>query len=114
MKEKKSQISALFLTQRPPDDWPDALDHLAISFVAQKYTKPGKTSEILLLSLWLSYMKIPLCYSTLPQENIYVCTTHLLHIMTMTLHRPPNNYVDKKLHGHGLSKNIRLTPIKYP
>ena len=24
---KKSQISALFLTQRPPDDWPDALDH---------------------------------------------------------------------------------------
>ena len=22
---KKSQISALFLTQRPPDDWPDAL-----------------------------------------------------------------------------------------
>jgi hypothetical protein len=27
---KKSQISALFLTQRPPDDWPDALDHLAI------------------------------------------------------------------------------------
>jgi hypothetical protein len=31
---KKNQISALFLTQRPPDDWPDALDHLAIGLVA--------------------------------------------------------------------------------
>ena len=38
-KEKKSnQISALFSTQRPPDDWPDALDHLAIGLVANKYT----------------------------------------------------------------------------
>ena len=43
---KKNQISALFLTQRPPDDWPDALDHLVIGFVAKKYTKLGKTSEI--------------------------------------------------------------------
>ena len=24
LKGKKDQISALFLTQRPPDDWPDA------------------------------------------------------------------------------------------
>ena len=58
---KKSQISALFLTQRPPDDWAEALDHLVIGFVANKYTKLGKTSEILLLSLGLSYRKIPLC-----------------------------------------------------
>ena len=34
---KKCQISALFFTQRPPDDWPDALDHLAIGLVANKY-----------------------------------------------------------------------------
>ena len=56
--KEKSQISALFLTQRPPDDWPDALDHLAIGLVANKYTKLGKTSETLLLSQGLSYMKI--------------------------------------------------------
>ena len=39
---KKSQISALFLTQRPLDDWPDALDHLAIVWLlinAQKLQK---------------------------------------------------------------------------
>ena len=47
-------------------------------------------------------------YSTLPQDNIYVCTTqptHLLHTyvhMTMTLRRPPNNYLDKKLHGQAM------------
>ena len=57
---KKSQISALFLTKRPPNDWPDALDHLAIGLVANKCTKLAKISEILLLSLGLSYMKIPL------------------------------------------------------
>ena len=45
-----SKISALFSTQRPLDDWPDALDHLAIGLVARKYTKLGKTSETLLLS----------------------------------------------------------------
>jgi hypothetical protein len=56
-----SQISALFLTQRPPDDWPDALDNLAIGLVANRYTKLGKTSEILLLSQGLSHIKIPLC-----------------------------------------------------
>ena len=58
---KKNQISALFSTQRPPDDWPDALDHLAIGLVANKHTKLGKTSENLLLSHGLSYIKIPLC-----------------------------------------------------
>ena len=61
MKEKKSQISALFLIQRPPDDWPDAFDLLAIGLVANKCKKLAKISEILLLSLGLSYMKIPLC-----------------------------------------------------
>ena len=61
LKEKKSQISALFLTQIP-DDWPDALDHLEIGLVANKCTKLEKISEILLLSLGLSYMKIPLCW----------------------------------------------------
>ena len=59
----KSQISALFLTQRPPDEWPDALDHLAIGFIASKCTKHAKISEILSLSLGLSYMKIPGCSS---------------------------------------------------
>ena len=39
---KKSQISALLLTQRPPDDWLDGLDHLAIGLVANKCTKLGK------------------------------------------------------------------------
>jgi hypothetical protein len=59
--EKKNQISALFSTQTPPDDWPDAIDHLTIGLVANKYTKLGKTSENLILSLGLSYIKIPLC-----------------------------------------------------
>ena len=44
-KRKKNQILALFSTQRPPDDWPDALDLLAKGLVANKYTKLGKTSE---------------------------------------------------------------------
>ena len=57
---KKNQISALFSTQTPPDDWPDALDHLTIGLVANKYTKLGKTSENLILSQGLSYIKIPL------------------------------------------------------
>jgi hypothetical protein len=67
---KKSQISALFSTQRTSVDWPDALDHLAIGLVANKYTKVGKTRDTLLLSLGLSYMKIPLWY--LP---------HLVHVV---------------------------------
>ena len=58
---KKNQISALFSTQTPPDDWPDALDYLTIGLVANKYTKVGKTSENLILSLGLSYIKVPLC-----------------------------------------------------
>ena len=49
---KKNQISALFSTHRPPDDWPDAF--LAIGLVANKF---GKTSETLLLSQGLSYMQ---------------------------------------------------------
>ena len=59
---KKGQISALFLTQRPPDEWPDVLYHSAIGLVAKKCAKLAKISEILFLSLGLSYMKIPLCY----------------------------------------------------
>ena len=73
LERKKNQISALFSTQRPPDDWPDALDHLTIGLVANKYTKLGKTSETLLLSLGLSYMKIPLCYGSALVLPVY-CT----------------------------------------
>ena len=51
----------MFSTQTPPDDWPDALDCLTKGLVANKYTKVGKTSENLILSLGLSYIKIPLC-----------------------------------------------------
>ena len=61
---KKNQISALFSTQTPYDDWPDAIDHLTIELVANKYTKLGKTSKNLILSLGLSYIKISLCYVT--------------------------------------------------
>ena len=41
---------ALLLTQRPTDDWQDALDHLAIGLVANKCTELAKISEILLLT----------------------------------------------------------------
>jgi hypothetical protein len=58
--EEKKQISALFSTQTTLDDWPDAIDHLTIGLVANKYTKLGKTGENLILSLGLSYIKIPL------------------------------------------------------
>ena len=34
-----------------PDDWPDALDCLTIGLVANKYTKHGKISENLILSI---------------------------------------------------------------
>ena len=57
---KKIRFQPLFSTQTPPDDWPDAIDHLTIGLVANKYTKLGKTSENLILSLGLSYIKIPL------------------------------------------------------
>jgi hypothetical protein len=63
MNSKLAKIAALFSTQRPLDDWLDALDYLAIGLVANKYTKLGKRSENLLLSQGLSYIKIPLCYS---------------------------------------------------
>ena len=57
---KKDQISALLSTKTPPDGWPDAIDHLIIGLVANKCTKLGKTSENLMLSLGLPYIKIPL------------------------------------------------------
>ena len=31
--KKKKKISALFSTQAPPDDWPNALDRLTIGLV---------------------------------------------------------------------------------
>ena len=46
--------------QTAPDDLPDALDHITIGLVANKYTKLGKTSENFILSQGLSYIKIPL------------------------------------------------------
>ena len=36
------KFSALFSTKRPSDDWPDALDHLAIGLVAKKIYKTWK------------------------------------------------------------------------
>ena len=39
----------------------DALDHLAIGFVVNKYKKLWKNGEKLLLSQGLSYIRIPLC-----------------------------------------------------
>ena len=58
-KKKKKKISALFSTQTPPDDWADAVDCRFGCY--NKYTKLGKISEKLVLSLGLSYIKIPLC-----------------------------------------------------
>ena len=49
--KKKDQISALFSTQTPPDDWPDAIAHLTIGLVANKCTKLRKTSQIWYLVL---------------------------------------------------------------
>ena len=56
-RNKNGKISALFPTQTPPDDWPDALDRLTIGLIAKKYTKLGKTSENLILSQGLSYIR---------------------------------------------------------
>ena len=39
---KNKQISVLFSTQRPLDDWLDALDNLTIGLVANKYTETNK------------------------------------------------------------------------
>ena len=36
----------MFSTQRPPDDQPDALDHLSIGLVANRYTKLEKQMKI--------------------------------------------------------------------
>ena len=46
---KKSQNSALYSTQWPPDNYPDALGCLAIVLDANKCTKLGKLTEKLLL-----------------------------------------------------------------
>ena len=60
--EKFERKKIKFQPCSQPRDWPDALDHLAIGLVANEYTKLGKTSETLLLSQGLCYMKIPLCW----------------------------------------------------
>ena len=70
--KKKSQNSALYSTQWLPDNWPDVLDCLAIGLVANKCTKLAKISEILLLSLGLSYMKIPLCYIRVANFRLFL------------------------------------------
>ena len=58
-KRKEKKNSAPFSTQRPPDDWPVALDHLAMGSVANKYTKFKKTNETLLFSQGLSLNENP-------------------------------------------------------
>ena len=55
----------MFSTQRPPDDWPNAIDHLVIGLVANKYKKLGKTSENLLLSRGVVLYKNPTVVSQL-------------------------------------------------
>ena len=40
---KKIRFQPLFSTQTPPNDWPDAIDHLTIGLVSNKYTKLEKT-----------------------------------------------------------------------
>ena len=52
LKEKNNQISALFSTHTPSDDWPDALEPLTLGLVANEYTKLGKISENLTLFLF--------------------------------------------------------------
>ena len=39
MLKKKIKFQLLFSTQKPPDDWPDALYHVEIGLTANKYTK---------------------------------------------------------------------------
>ena len=67
---KKIRFQPCSELKTPPDDWPDALDCLTIGLVANKYTKLGKTSETLLLSQGLSYMKIPHINDILTPRNI--------------------------------------------
>ena len=57
LKEKQNQISALFSTQTPSDDWPDVVDRLTIGLVYNKYTKLGKIVEKLLLILGVDLYK---------------------------------------------------------
>ena len=45
MAEKQKMFEKFEFGSQPRDDWPDALDHLAIGLVANEYTKLGKTSE---------------------------------------------------------------------
>jgi hypothetical protein len=71
--KKKNQISALFSTQTPLDDWPDALDHLGLD--ADRCTKLGKTSENLILSQGLFYVKNPTVLRG--PEHLYVVWTWL-------------------------------------
>ena len=44
LKEKTKQILALFSTQRPPNDWPDALLYHLATVVSNKDTKLGKNN----------------------------------------------------------------------
>ena len=48
---KNSQNSVLYSIQWLPDNWPGALDHLAISLVTNKGTKNGKIPKKLSLKL---------------------------------------------------------------
>ena len=85
---RKNQISALFSTQTPPDDWRDTIDHVTIGLVANKYTKLVKTSENLLLSQELSYIKIPLCYDEVFSRKIPNSFAHNLYLNASQLPFP--------------------------
>ena len=54
--KEKSQNSALYSTHWPPNNWPGALDYLAIGLVDNKCTILGKISEKLL------FINLPLCF----------------------------------------------------
>jgi hypothetical protein len=85
LKEKENQISALFSTQRPPKDWPDALDHLAIGLVADKYTKLGKTCENVLLLVMGCPIKKSHCATHLATINLFVNAPFLLWVIFMEM-----------------------------
>ena len=61
LKEKKVKIQPCAQPTDLPKKWPDAIDHITIGLVDNKYTKLGKIGEKVLLILGLSYIKIPLC-----------------------------------------------------
>ena len=71
MKEEKVKFQP-----QPPDDLPDALDHLAIGLVADKYTKLGKTCETLLLSLGLFYHENPTVLCTCTEISMDYLSQH--------------------------------------